>query len=49
MTLWRIASEGYGRFRAHELTELLAAQGFRDIHVEPTINGLGLLARATRS
>lgn len=49
MTLWRIAGEGYGRFRAHELTELLAAHGFRDIHIEPTINGLGLLARATRS
>lgn len=48
MTLWRIASEGYGRFRAHELKDLLAAHGFRDIHVEPTINGLGLLARATR-
>lgn len=48
MTLWRIAGEGYGRFRADELTALLAAHGFRDIHVEPTIHGLGLVARAIR-
>lgn len=48
MTMWRIFSEGCGRFRADELTALLSAHGFRDIHVEPTINGLGLLARATR-
>jgi ubiquinone/menaquinone biosynthesis C-methylase UbiE len=49
MTMWRVLSEGYGRFRADELTALLAAHGLRDIHVEPTISGLGLLARATRA
>lgn len=49
MTLWRIYSEGCGRFRADELHALLAAHGLQDIHVEPTISGLGLLARATRS
>lgn len=48
MTLWRIAGQGYGRFRAPELATLLSTHGFRDVHVEPTINGLGLLARATR-
>lgn len=48
MTLWRIAGAGYGRFQIAELTALLGANGFRDIHVEPTINGLGLLARAIR-
>jgi ubiquinone/menaquinone biosynthesis C-methylase UbiE len=48
MTLWRIASQAYGRFRAPELAALLAAQGFREIHVEPTIHGLGLIAHAAR-
>jgi ubiquinone/menaquinone biosynthesis C-methylase UbiE len=49
MTLWRVWSGGYGRFRSDELAALLERHGFRDIQIEPTINGLGLLARAIRA
>jgi ubiquinone/menaquinone biosynthesis C-methylase UbiE len=49
MTLWRIVSRGYGQFRAGELSELLSAHGFVNVTVEPTIHGLGLLARAYRA
>lgn len=49
MTLWRLAGQGYGRFRQDELATLLSAHGFGEIVIEPTIHGLGLLARATRS
>jgi ubiquinone/menaquinone biosynthesis C-methylase UbiE len=48
MFLWRVLSRGYGQFTRASLTALLAAHGFVDIKVEETLNGLGLLAVASK-
>ena len=48
MFLWRLWSGGYGQFSKPELTQLLARHGFIDISVTETLDGLGLLATASR-
>ena len=48
MFLWRLWSGGYGQFSRPELTQLLARHGFVDISVTETLDGLGLLATASR-
>jgi ubiquinone/menaquinone biosynthesis C-methylase UbiE len=48
VSLWRPFSRLHGRFTPASLTSALEAGGFVDCHVEETLGGLGLLARATR-
>jgi ubiquinone/menaquinone biosynthesis C-methylase UbiE len=48
VSLWRPFSRLHGRFTPASLTSTLEAGGFVDCHVEETLGGLGLLARATR-
>jgi SAM-dependent methyltransferase len=49
MFLWRIFSGGYGRYEKAELRALLERYGFVDVQVDETLEGMGLLARATRA
>jgi ubiquinone/menaquinone biosynthesis C-methylase UbiE len=46
MFLWRIVSQVEGRFSTTSLGDLISAAGFVDVHVEPTLGGLGLIASA---
>ncbi len=48
MFLWRIMSRGYGQFTRDSLTALLHSHGFVDVKVEETLEGMGLLAVATK-
>jgi len=48
MFLWRAMSGLHRRFTAGELTALLTGAGFREVRVEATLAGYGLLADATR-
>jgi SAM-dependent methyltransferase len=48
MFTWRLASGGYGQFERDELVALLQRHGFVDVEVEPTLDGLGLIARARK-
>lgn len=49
MFLWRVFSQGFGRFQAAELTGLLEHHGFAAIDLQPTLSGLGFLGRARRA
>lgn len=49
MLLWRIFSGGYGRFEKDELRALLERYGFVDVQVDETLDGMGLLARASKA
>lgn len=48
MVLWRPFSRLYGRFTCGALEETLSDAGFGSAHVEETLGGMGLLARAVR-
>ncbi|HET9555364.1 MAG TPA: methyltransferase domain-containing protein, partial [Anaeromyxobacteraceae bacterium] len=48
MALWRAMSRLHRRFEAGELAGLLRAAGFREVRVEPALDGFALLASATR-
>jgi SAM-dependent methyltransferase len=48
LVLWRAMSGLHRRFSAEELGGLLIGAGFRDVKVETTLAGCGLLAAATR-
>ncbi|MFH2007463.1 MAG: hypothetical protein ABI333_12835 [bacterium] len=43
MAAWRVISQGYGRFDARELAELLRQHGFTSLRLEETLGGLGWL------
>ncbi len=44
MFLWRLVSQVEGRFSNEALSGLIRGAGFSDVHVEPTLGGLGLIA-----
>ncbi|HUB07667.1 MAG TPA: methyltransferase domain-containing protein [Myxococcales bacterium] len=46
MACWRVVSGRIGQFTAERLHETVAAAGFARVSVEPTLDGLGLLAVA---
>lgn len=48
MLLWGIFSRLHGRWTAASLQDAISAAGFREVRVERTLDGLGLLASATR-
>jgi ubiquinone/menaquinone biosynthesis C-methylase UbiE len=48
MVLWRAMSRLHRRFEAGELAALLEAAGFREVRVEPALDGFALVASATR-
>ncbi len=48
MCVWRVYSAAVGRFEPAALGQLLERAGLRDVRVEPTLGGLGLIARGTR-
>lgn len=48
MCLWRVYSGAVGRFEPAALEQLLREAGLRDVRIEPTLGGLGLIARGTR-
>jgi ubiquinone/menaquinone biosynthesis C-methylase UbiE len=46
MACWRVVSGRIGQFSGRELRDTLTAAGFEQATVEPTLDGLGLLALA---
>jgi ubiquinone/menaquinone biosynthesis C-methylase UbiE len=48
MIMWRVMSGLHRRFTAEELGGLLRGAGFREVRVEATLAGYGLMADATR-
>jgi hypothetical protein len=48
LPLWRTVSRLHGQYTAEGMAKGLGNAGFADVRVEPTLQGLGLLATATK-